>query len=116
MFNCFEVVEILKKNKFISGKLEKTSLEGTLYPETYFFLRNENINNFVKRMEVKMNENLKEVWKNNYKYLKSKNDLLIMASLIEAEAKNKNDKYLVSSVFHNRLKKYKTTIRSYNII
>ena len=101
----FEIVEILKKNKFISGKLEKLPLEGTLYPETYFFLRNENINNFVKRMEVKMNENLKEVWKNNYKYLKSKNDLLIMASLIEAEAKNKNDKYLVSSVFHNRLKK-----------
>ena len=41
----------------------------------------------------------------NYKYFKSKNDLLIMASMIEAEAK-KNEKYLVSSVFHNRLKKY----------
>ena len=41
----------------------------------------------------------------NYQNFKSKNDLLIMASLIEAEAKNKNDKFLVSSVFHNRLKK-----------
>ena len=28
-----------------------------------------------------------------------------MASLIEAEAKKKNEKFLVSSVFHNRLKK-----------
>jgi len=101
----FEIVRILEKNKFISGKLEKLPPEGILYPETYFFLRNENINNILKRMELKMTEKLNKVWKKKYDYLKSKNDLLIMASLIEAEAKDKNDKYLVSSVFHNRLKK-----------
>ena len=39
-----------------------------------------------------------------------------MASLIEAEAKKKNEKFLVSSVFHNRLKKHETTIRSNRFI
>ena len=39
-------------------------------------------------------------WKGNYKFFKYKNDLLIMASLIEAEEKSE-EKYMVSSVFHN---------------
>ena len=101
----FEIVEKLKNNKYISGNLLFMPIEGTLYPETYFFLRDENINDLIKRMQNKMTEKLDLVWKKNYQNLKSKNDLLIMASLIEAEAKNKNEKFLVSSVFHNRLKK-----------
>ena len=52
-----------------------------------------------------MNQKLDEVWKGNYRFFKSKNDLLTMASLIEAEAKKKEEKYMISSVFHNRLKK-----------
>ena len=101
----YEIVEKLKNNKYISGNLSVMPTEGTLYPETYFFLRDENINDLIKRMQNKMTEKLDLVWKKNYQNLKSKNDLLIMASLIEAEAKKKNEKFLVSSVFHNRLKK-----------
>ena len=40
-----------------------------------------------------MNQKLDEVWKGNYKFFKSKNDLLIMASLIEAEAKKRRKVY-----------------------
>ena len=68
-------------------------------------------------MQARMNQKLDEVWKGNYRFFKSKNDLLTMASLIEAEAKKKEEKYMISSVFHNRLKKkYETTIRSHNFI
>ena len=56
-------------------------------------------------MQARMNQKLDEVWKGNYKFFKSKNDLLTMASLIEAEAKKREEKYIISSVFHNRLKK-----------
>ena len=40
-------------------------------------------------MQAKMKEKLEQVWEGNYRYFKSKNDLLIMASMIEAEAKKK---------------------------
>jgi len=101
----FEVTEILKKNKFISGKIQVMPSEGDLFPETYYFLRNTNINDILLRMQAKMKDKINKVWKNNYKHFETKSDLIILASLIEAEAKTKYDKYLVSSVFHNRLKK-----------
>ena len=43
-------------------------------------------------MQTRMEKKLDEVWKGNYKFFKSKNDLLIMASMIEAEAKKKKRK------------------------
>tara|TARA_B100000029_G_scaffold500601_1_gene572582 strand:+ start:516 stop:1241 length:726 start_codon:yes stop_codon:yes gene_type:complete len=101
----FEIVQLLENNPFISGEVLNIPLEGSIYPETYYFLRNESANDIIQRMQLKMNEKLDEVWKNNYKFFTSKNDLVILASLVEAEAKKKNEKYLISSVFHNRLKK-----------
>ena len=56
-------------------------------------------------MQSKMKERLDQVWNESSKHFKSQDELLIMASMIEAEAKKKNEKYFVSSVFHNRLKK-----------
>ena len=52
-----------------------------------------NANKLIKRMQSRMIEKLDKVWKGNYKYFKSKNDLLTMASLIEAEAKKKKKIY-----------------------
>tara|TARA_Y100001970_G_C14212139_1_gene847533 strand:+ start:1165 stop:2109 length:945 start_codon:yes stop_codon:yes gene_type:complete len=101
----YDITQLLENNPYISGKVLNLPLEGTLFPETYFFLRNESASNLVKRMNLKMSEKLDRVWKDNFKHFNSKNDLLILASLIEAEAKKKNEKYMVSSVFHNRLKK-----------
>ena len=68
----FEIVEKLKNNKYISGNLLVMPTEGTLYPETYFFLRDENINDLIKRMQNKMTEKLDLVWKKNYQNFKSK--------------------------------------------
>ena len=100
-----EVLTLLKNNKYISGDIINAPEEGSIFPDTYYFLRNVNGNDLIKRMQSRMTEQLEGIWHTNYKYFKSKNDLLIMASMIEAEAKKKHEKYLVSSVFHNRLKR-----------
>ena len=56
-------------------------------------------------MQTKMNIELDNVWKQNYFYIKSKKDLLKLASIIDSESNNKKEKYIISSVFHNRIKK-----------
>ncbi len=104
---CYTVektLALLKSNQYIIGDVLKIPKEGTLFPDTYYYLRNDNINSLLIRMKDRMVNKIKEVKGINFKYLKSNNDLLILASLIEAEAKFIEEKYLVSSVFHNRLK------------
>ena len=104
-YTIHDIRNLFSANKYITGAFPSNPLEGSIFPDTYFFLRDVNASTLIKRMQARMNQKLDEVWKGNYKFFKSKNDLLIMASLIEAEAKKKEEKYMVSSVFHNRLKK-----------
>ena len=55
-------------------------------------------------MKNKMIKEMEKVWKENNNLFASKQELLIFASLIEAETKKNEEKVLVASVFHNRLK------------
>ena len=55
-------------------------------------------------MQKKKKKVVEEIWENN-NLVKSKLDLVILASVINAETKKNKEKYVVSSVFHNRMKK-----------
>ena len=100
-----EIMSILNNNEYIKGKINTIPKEGSIFPDTYFFKRNDDIKLIVKRMENRMVKELNKVWKEGKKLFSSKRDLVTFASIIEAETKKNYEKYLVSSVFHNRLKK-----------
>ena len=100
----FEVISILNNNQYLLGDIKKIPKEGSLFPDTYFFNRNDNINLILKLMKNKMIKEMEKVWKENNNLFASKQELLIFASLIEAETKKNEEKVLVASVFHNRLK------------
>ena len=92
-------------------------LEGYLYPDTYEFYRNENaesvIYKFLNNYETKINEKqtvdgyskkttvLKMVEESDTKY--SLDQVMTIASIIQAEAADKEDMYYISSILHNRL-------------
>ena len=50
-------------------------------------------------MKKKMDKVVASIWRNGNHLLQSKGDLINLASLIEAEAKNNFEKYTISSVF-----------------
>ena len=100
-----EIMSILNNNEYIKGKINTIPKEGSIFPDTYFFNRNDDIKLIVKRMENRMLKELNKVWKEGKNLFSSKRDLVTFASIIEAETKKNYEKYLVSSVFHNRLKK-----------
>ncbi len=52
-----------------------------------------------------MDKIVASIWRNKGNLLKSQGDLINLASLIEAEAMNNYEKYIISSVFYNRIKK-----------
>lgn len=103
-FTMKQVTQLLNENKYLVGNIDKNPEEGSIFPDTYYFQRNEKKIDILKRMQKKMKIVVEEIWKNNT-LLKSKLDLVILASIINAETKKNREKYAVSSVFHNRIKK-----------
>ncbi len=94
-------------------------LEGYLFPDTYKFYQGENpssiitklLNNYEKKVIKKSSVEGYDKQVSIKDLAKEKNisvdNLINIASLIQAEAANKNDMYSVSSVIHNRLKTLK---------
>lgn len=90
-------------------------LEGYLFPDTYECYHNENPKLTITRMlndyeeRIYSNQNVEGYSKAvNVKKLSKKNDyslqqILTMASIIQAEAANEKDMYNISSIIHNRL-------------
>lgn len=92
-------------------------LEGYLYPDTYEFYVNEKpesiVYKFLNNYEVKVNEKqtvdgyskrttvMKMIEQSDTKY--SLDEIMIIASIVQAEAANKDDMYYISSILHNRL-------------
>jgi UPF0755 protein len=80
--------------------------EGELMPETYFYRYGESKDELVKRMQTASKSFLDYVWHTRPEnfFLKSKDEVLVLASIIEKEALKSEDKRKVASVFENRLK------------
>lgn len=86
--------------------VNKNKLEGCLFPDTYFVSMGSSAQDIadmmVNRFEKVFSQELLE---EGEKYNFSKNDIVTLGSIIEKEAMKKNERSLISSVFHNRLKK-----------
>lgn len=74
--------------------------EGTLFPDTYLVPRDSSIETIINLLTNTFEQKYSTV-KNNTSY--SKRDIIIIASMIEREAKHDEDRPIISSVIHNRL-------------
>ncbi len=82
-------------------------LEGYLYPDTYYIDKNiTKCDDIILMMLNRFKEVLNEVKNDNNISVDDKeiNDIITKASIIEKEAKNAEDRPLISSVIDNRLK------------
>tara|TARA_S200000501_G_scaffold225163_1_gene211066 strand:- start:6701 stop:7690 length:990 start_codon:yes stop_codon:yes gene_type:complete len=95
----------INKSILSEFNIEATSLEGYLYPNTYYFYYDsspkEIINTFLKQFWRKFDENL--VNRANELGL-SVHEVVTLASIIEGEAMLDGERSTISSVYHNRLK------------
>ena len=96
----------LLNNPFLTGDIGILK-EGVYKPDTYFFKYGYSRKKLLTQMEKAQKNLLTNIWKEKPKnfILKNKNDLLILASIIQKESSNADDSKLVASVFINRLKK-----------
>ena len=101
------VVDLINKDLRIRGDLINGTDEGVLAPNTYNFDITTNKKDIYLKMISEQEKILKHAWDNRDNDLPLKNalELLILASIVEKEAGNEEDKKKVASVFLNRLKK-----------
>lgn len=79
--------------------------EGSLLPETYTFLLDENRAALVGRMQGAMKETMAELWPKRAKDLpiKTPEEAIILASILEKETGQNDERERVAGVFINRL-------------
>ncbi len=81
--------------------------EGQFYPDTYFYHKGETDLDIYKISFREMQKHLNHAWENRNEnlQLKDRDELAIMASIIEKESLLKVEEPQISGVFHNRLAK-----------
>jgi len=98
---------LIKKYWFLSNDIKNKdiyySLEGYLFPDTYEFNKDANIGTIFETMLDNTEKKL-EPYKTNIKNSKySLHEIITLASIVELEAGNSNDRAGVAGVFYNRL-------------
>lgn len=102
-----EVYGLLAAEDVLAGPLPPEPPEGSLMPETYLVPRDEARAVLVERMQAAMQAELARLWADRRPDLplRSPQDALVLASIIEKETAKPDEYRLVSAVFHNRLRR-----------
>lgn len=81
------------------------SAEGRFYPDTYTYGKSSSDKNILKRAFNAMQKQLKSAWAKRApnSVLKSEDEALILASIVEKETGLASDRPMIASVFNNRL-------------
>ena len=94
------------ENDVLTGEVTNVPVEGAIMPETYVFRRGLTRQKMLDDMQAAENKLLDEAWKARSAdtILKSKEEAVILASIVEKETGIPEERPLVASVFLNRLK------------
>ena len=101
-----QIIKRLKAREDLSGDIKQIPKEGTLLPDTYHFVKNENRQDILNRMQTAMREAIDTAWENRAAGLPvtTKDEAIILASIVEKETGVAKEREKVAGVFVNRLK------------
>ena len=103
--SSWKVYKALSDIKFLKGDMENIPDEGTIAPESYDFINGATRKLLVERMQKRQESILEDAWTARQPNLPltKKDEVLILASIIEKETSVEIERSKVSSVFINRL-------------
>ena len=101
-----QIVARLLADDILTGNIKEIPREGSLLPDTYNFTRGISREQIIQRMQAAQQRLLKEVWDRHSPDLplKTPEQLVVLASLIEKETAKPDERSRVAAVFINRLK------------
>lgn len=87
----------------ISFEKEAVKKEGYLFPDTYFFPPTAKPQEVIDRMTNNFNEKIKTIESDIQSFGKSVSDVVIMASILEGEAKDTESRQIVAGILWKRI-------------
>ncbi len=101
-----QIIARLSDNDVLSGNIRDVPREGTLLPETYKFARGMSREQLIARMQQQQRKVVQEIWdrRNAELPIRTPEQLVILASIIEKETGKPEERTRVAAVFVNRLK------------
>lgn len=102
-----DIKALLEGEQKLKGPVTQAIPEGSLLPETYTFFREESRQNLIFHMQKAMSKTVSDLWE-RYKErtpLKSKEEVVILASIVEKETSLAKERSHIAAVFLNRLRK-----------
>lgn len=101
-----QIVARLLENDKLTGNIREVPREGSLLPDGYRFTRGTTRDEMIKRMQAAQARLLKDAWERRAPDhpVKTPEQLLILASIIEKETGKPDERTRVAAVFVNRLK------------
>ncbi len=101
-----QIVARLMEDNVLTGTIKEIPREGSLLPDTYNFTRGVTREQMLQRMQQAQQHLVKEIWDHRSPDLplKTPDQLVILASLVEKETGKADERTRVAAVFVNRLK------------
>jgi UPF0755 protein len=101
-----QIVTRLSDNDIFTGTVREMPREGTLLPETYKFPRGTTREQVIQRMQQSQKRVLAEIWerRNSDIPVKTPEQLVTLASIVEKETGKADERSRVAAVFVNRLR------------
>jgi UPF0755 protein len=102
----WQVVETLKGLADMAGDVAEIPAEGTLLPETYHYIRNDDRNALLGKMKEAMDKTIADLWSTRAEGLPftTEAEAMVLASIVEKETGVATERKKVAGVFINRLK------------
>jgi UPF0755 protein len=96
----------IAENDVLTGEVTAMPAEGAIMPETYLFPRGRTRQKILDEMQAAQTKMLDELWSKRSvsDTIKTKEQAVTLASIVEKETAIPEERPLIASVFHNRLK------------
>ncbi|MDQ3245105.1 MAG: endolytic transglycosylase MltG [bacterium] len=93
-----------KLNKFDKAIFLKEAKEGYMFPDTYFFFTTDTEVNVLNKIKETFEKKIKDLRDDIAKSGKSEKSIIIMASIVEHEAKGDLDREYIAGILWNRIR------------
>lgn len=101
------ILVLIEENEILEGSITLDPAEGTLLPETWSFPRGETRDGLIRHLQAEQTELIDRLWPDRQDGLPfdTKEDAIILASIVEKETGITAERERVAAVFVNRLKR-----------